>query len=95
MEIQNVIYPEEEYRAFGQLFIDLDPIFDEELEDQQVVDAYNEIKNATPEITMDQLKMIVPQIAAQMKQKMGLEELDVEAESGKPDRLDTLKSMGE
>ena len=91
MEIQNVQYPEEEYRAFAQLFIDLDPAVEEELEPQAIVDAYNKIKMASPEITMEQLAKIVPQMAATMKEKVG----DVKQKGQQDAKVAALNSVRE
>lgn len=92
-ELTNTFYPEEEYRAFGQLFIQLDPAFEDGMEDQDVIDAYNKIKEATPEITMDQLAKVVPRIASDMDRKKGVAQ-EESVTSGREAALQSL-SRGE
>lgn len=66
-----MIYPEEEYLAFYQAFVDFDPRAADELEEKEVIAAYNQIKKATPNITIAQIKMVIPPIAEQVMGKMG------------------------
>lgn len=87
--LTQIIYPEEEYYAFAQLFIDLDPAFEEELEEDTVIEAYNKIKQSSPEITMEQLAAIVPKMANMMKEKMG----DVQQEGQQEGKLAALASV--
>lgn len=85
------IYPPEEYQAFAQLFMDLDPRVAEDLNEQSIVEAYNKIKEAAPAITMEQLGRIVPQMAQQMQAKMG----DVKQEGQQDAKLAALGSVQE
>ena len=84
----DLIYPEKEYWDFYQIFLDLDPALAEELEEADVIEAYNKVKAASPDITMEQLSGIVPELAATMKEKMGTGE-------GSEEKIAALNSIQE
>lgn len=102
MEYQNVIHPEEEYRAFGKMLTDSSPLIEEGIEDQDVIDAYNKIKESDPSITLDALQQQVPGIAKQIL--AGFQEKGFDLAGGsmpqesnvpeKSNKLDALRSMG-
>jgi len=80
-EAQNMIYSPEEYDMFYDLLEDEleeddgsfenDEMIDDLLDDQEIVDAYNEIKEGAPNITPEQLAQIIPKIAQLVEGKMG------------------------
>lgn len=90
MKYQNVIHPEQEYKAFGQALIRADPRMDDILEDQDVINIYNEIKDKDPSITLDQIIPLLPQIVPQIVEKASPGEVD-------QNKLNALESipMGE
>lgn len=90
MKYQNVIHPEQEYQSFGQALIQADPRMDDMLEDQDVINIYNEIKDKDPSITLDQIIPLLPQIVPQIVDKATPGEVD-------QNKLNALESipMGE
>lgn len=88
MNIQNVTYPEKEYRQFGKMLIDANPKLDDMLEDQQVVDMYNQIKDQLPTITMEQLGQMIPRMVNDIFSK--LKQAPTE---GREDKLAALNAM--
>lgn len=90
MKYQNVIHPEQEYQAFGQALLQSDPRMDDMLEDQDVINIYNEIKDKDPSITLDQIIPLLPQLVPQIVEKASPGEVD-------QNKLNALESipMGE
>jgi hypothetical protein len=88
MNPQNVQFPEAEYRQFGQILIGGNPQLDDMLEDQDVINIYNQIKSEAPQITMEELQTLVPQITAQIMAK-----LKKAPQEGQADKLAALQSM--
>jgi hypothetical protein len=71
MQYKDVIHPEEEYRAFGKMLIDADPTLDDRLEDQDIINMYNQIKAKDPSITLQQMQQLLPPILQDINAKMG------------------------
>jgi len=95
-EAENMIYSPEEYDMYYDLlekeieanpdkFGDEDEL-DDHLEDQEIVDSYNKIKEGAPEITPQQLAALIPKMMEFMASKVG---------GGEPndDKLNALNSI--
>lgn len=87
--VQNILYPEAEYRSFGQMLIEADPNLDEELGDQQVVDLYNSIKDKVPTVTLEALGQMVPQLVTKIRGN----QLTPANPATQQDKLAALQSM--
>ena len=90
MEYQNLQFPESEYRAFGEALIQAEPRLDDELEDQDVINMYNEIKAKEPNATIEEIVKIIPQLVPQITAKME----QASQVQDQPGKMEALRSMG-
>jgi len=90
MEYQNVIYTEKEYREFGKVLIDTMPELDDELEDQDVINMYNQIRQQEPSATHEEIIKTTPKIVLKIK-----EEMEKRLGKGSDENLAALNMLGE